>query len=182
MSVGPNCPNCGGELQASWKVCPLCGTAIANDEPVNAVSPPILGLDNPFADSKERKLESKAWYAETQREGRTDLTHVGIGLIVLGVLGFAGGVTVIFSGSLHRLGTLEGVTICILFGGGLLIAMVVGGTTMIAAGSNKTNSAQNFATGIMGGLLASFMVAGLVVLTIVAAFIYAIEDCLNGCK
>ena len=52
MSVGPNCPNCGGELQASWKVCPLCGTAIANDEPVNAVSPPILGLDNPFADSK----------------------------------------------------------------------------------------------------------------------------------
>lgn len=182
MSVGPNCPNCGGELQASWKVCPLCGTAIANDEPVNAVSPPILGLDNPFANSEKLKPESNAWQTETQREGRADLAHVGIGLIVLGVLGFIGGVTVIFSGSLHQMGTLQVVTNCILFGGGLLIAMVIGGTTLIAASSNKTNSAQNFATGIMGGLLASFMVAGLVVLTILAAFIYAIEDCLNGCK
>ena len=139
-------------------------------------------MDNPFAISEGLTPESKAWYAETQREGRTDLANVGIGLIVLGVLGFVGGMTVILSGSLHYMGSLKVVTNCILFGGGLLIAMVIGGTILIAASSNKTNTSQNVATGIMGGLLAFFMVAGLAVLTILAAIIYAIEDCLNGCK
>ena len=179
MSVEPICPECGGELHASWKVCPFCGAAIANDELVNA--PPIPYLDNPLGNSEKLKPESNLWYAETQREGHTDLAYVGIGLIVLGVLGFVGGVTAIFNGSLHQMGTLKGVTNCILFGGGLLIAMVISGTTLIAV-SGKKHSTQNIATGIMGGILASFMVAGLVVLTTLAAFIYAIADCLNGCK
>lgn len=184
MSVNPNCAKCGSELQSSWKTCPFCGTAIVAVErihPVSSASPPIDLLDGPYSNPELLPPESKDWYAQTQAEGRSDLTFVGIGLILLGLLGFGGGAMLILNGNLRDLGSFESVTYCILLGGCLLIAMVIGGTSMIAT-SSKSTPAANTATGIMGGLLAGVMVVGLVGLTIAAAIIYAIQDCLNGCR
>lgn len=181
MSFDPNCAKCGSELQTSWKTCPFCGTAIVTVELVNAASPQLDLMDSPYSNPEILPPESKDWYAKTQAEGRNDLTFVGIGLIVLGTIGFSGGAMVILNGNLPSLGSFESVTYCIMLGGSLLIAIVVGGTGMIAT-SSKSNPAANTATGIMGGLLAGFMVASLVVLTILAAIIYAIQDCLNGCR
>lgn len=164
------CGNCGAGLQDNWKTCPFCSLplndAVANDAEPNAAIVPIVipEWDPPMAATKQFER---------------DQSHVGIGLIVLGVLGFLGGCGLVVSGQLTQLRSLEFVVALFLIGGGLTVAAVVLGTVIV---SNSPGNAGNKSTGMLGGLLAGFMAIGVCGLTVFAMFIYALETCLNGCQ
>ncbi|MCU0708472.1 MAG: hypothetical protein MUF23_09285 [Pirellula sp.] len=134
------------------------------------------GSPNPFAVSR---LEPPM--VSAQQEGRRELTGIGVGLIVFGVLGFLGCVLILFSGQLHALGSIETIQTGILLAGGVVVALVIGGTSIFVV--HGTGSAtQRGAMGLLGGLLSGLMIFAFSALWILAAFIYLIEDCLRGCK
>lgn len=174
---GVICGNCQRALQADWNVCPFCGRVIATvvESPTSAA---MSGTDtpNPFSAPLQGAPE-----AATLSEARWDLAGIGTGLIVLGVLGFLGCIVVLFSGNLHSMGSVEDVQAFVVIAGGIVVTMVIAGTSIfIVRGSGDT--AQRGAMGLLGGLLAAFMIFAFSALWILAAFIYLIEDCLRGCK
>jgi hypothetical protein len=169
---------CGKEIQPDWKACPYCGgyvLAEVVEHPLDSSTLPS-GPANPYAINQQQPA-----MIETQQEAGRDLTGIGLGLIVLGVLGFLGCLLIVFSGNLTALGSIEGVQAGILMAGGTVIALVIVGSSMIAIGG-RGNAVHRGASGVLGGLLAGLMILGFAALWVVAAVIYLIEDCLRGCQ
>lgn len=178
MSNEYPCKKCGKGMQADWKACPYCGGYVIAEVVEPSIGPATLPIEaaNPYSVGAQEPA-----MAETRQEARRDLSGIGVGLIVLGAVGFLGCVMVVFSGNLHSLGSLESVQAGLLMVGGIVIASVIAGTSMVAV-SGRGNPSQSGASGVMGGLLAGMMILGFAGLWVLAAVIYLVEDCLRGCR
>jgi hypothetical protein len=141
----PRCPQCSEPVQAGFRVCPYCAAPLA-------AGPPSLPVVVP-----------------AERDGRRDLGRVGVGLIVLGLLGFVGVILTIGNGTRFD---PEGILV---IGGGTIL-MVVAGTAM-AAGKRG-----GVATGILGGCASALMAMVLGGVLVLAMILYAVSDCLKTCN
>jgi hypothetical protein len=100
------------------------------------------------------------------REGRNGLAAAGIGLVLLGLLGFADVNLSLGSGT--RVDPHTAFTI----GGGSVLASVGWGSRRGAA----------VATGVLGGVAGALVDVLLGGLLVVTTMIYVISDCLQGCS
>ncbi len=139
------CPRCSQPVNAGFQFCPYCAAALM------AVPP---GLPEVLP---------------TEREGRRDLGRVGVGLIVLGLLGFVGVILTLGNGT-----RFDPAGILVIGGGTIL--MVIAGTAM-AAGNRGGVS-----TGILGGCASALMAVVLGGILILAMVLYAVSDCLRTCN
>jgi hypothetical protein len=150
----PRCPRCSEPVQPGFRVCPYCGGRLA----AGPATVPTVRL------------------APAEREGRRDLSAASIGLIVLGVLGFAGVVVALFVGvdNPDQRWSVEAV---VTVGGGAIL-MVIAGTVVGASGRRE----GAVVTGVLGGVTSALMGVCLAGLLIFATVIYAIHDCQKGCS
>jgi hypothetical protein len=140
------CPRCSQPVNAGFGFCPYCSAPLG-------AAPPDLPEVLP-----------------AEREGRRDLGRVGVGLIVLGMLGFVG--VILFIGS----GTRFDPQGMLIVGGGAIL-MVVAGSAIAA--SRRGGSA---AAGLLGGCASALMGVVLGGVLVTAMLVYALSDCLKTCN
>src|SRR3954454_10775139 len=104
------CPRCSRPVDDEFRICPYCGARLTGGP---SAVPTVLP-------------------APAEREARRDLTATGIGLIVLGVLAFAGVVLALFAG-LEDAAYRWSVEAIATVGGGAIL-MVIAGTVVATRG------------------------------------------------
>lgn len=175
MSTAKNCTGCRRQLESDWSVCPFCGKAIVESAQVHAHSETKIASANPYADRiGDEQIVS------ARQEGRNDLARIGLGLIVGGILGFTGSVAVIVADIKKFLEIVSDPSSQVMFSllGGILIAMVIAGTSMFVAKGD--NPVARGAVGILGILLSGLMILGLALVWIVAAIIFLVQSCFGA--
>lgn len=178
MSTAIHCIGCQRQLESEWRVCPYCGRTSVAIAQVQANAETKIASANPYAD-----LGTEESMVSAQQEGRDDLTRIGLGLIVCGVLGFIGCVVVLFSDRnlWQTFGSSKSAQTVILLVGGIVVAMVITGTSIFVI-RGKGDAMQRGAIGLLGGLLSGLMIFAFAALWVLAVIIYLIEDCLRGCR
>jgi drug/metabolite transporter (DMT)-like permease len=110
-----------------------------------------------------------------EREGRGSLAAIGVGLILLGLLGFAG-VVLAFLG-------VQRVDLDTVFTVGCgSILMLIAGSIMTAVGRRSQTPTSALATDLLGGCASGLLGVVLGGLLVLATIAYAINDCMKGCS
>ena len=122
-----------------------------------------------------RRLDLEREVARTSLEGdtRRDTKATGLLLILLASAGCITYVSLACSGTL-RMSPDSFVNLTMVVGFVLIVVVITG---MVLSSRNRDAS-----TSLAGGLLGGLSIAGIILLFVAAFVIYAINDCLKGCK
>lgn len=160
MVESVRCSECNSAIEENWRVCAFCGISLA----AQTQNPPPL-VENAF-----RSQPSPT--PDAQRDQST----IGLGLAVLGVLVFIGGIALLFSGAFSSFASFDGIVVTFSSVGGIAILLVIVGAIVHSSAS----SGQNASSGVMGGLLAVMMTLCMGALTVLAMIIFAIQSCFRA--
>lgn len=153
MTAETSCWSCGRTINSEFAYCSHCGARLATLE-----------------------AESEATPESAEHQGRRDLAWIGFGLILLGVLGFIGVLVAVSAGLDRPAAERWSVETILAFGGGTIL-LVIAGTVLAAVKRRWT-----IASSILGGLTVGVMATCLGALLVVATFVYAFNDCMQGCS
>jgi hypothetical protein len=144
------CPQCSQPVRPEFRVCPYCAAPLGESRAeLPAVTP-------------------------AGHEGPNGLVPAGIGLVLLGLLGFVG--VILSFGSATR---VDPDTVFTVGGGSILV--LIAGSVLASVGWGRRRGAA-VATGVLGGVAGALMGLLLGGLLVAATIIYAISDCLKGCS
>jgi hypothetical protein len=167
--MNSRCPNCGAALAAGKAYCPSCGWRM--DLPVDAI---VLDPDSPAA------LE----------QGR-DTLWLGVGLLALGVLVFAGGMLALlqqfegdvlefdFDSFITVLAIITGLTLALFIASAVVFAVRRGGSDAARVGGVTVSVVGSIVVSTVATVLTTVIV---VVIVIIAAITAAFAALANACN
>ncbi len=143
------CPACGGRVEPGWRVCPHCEAPLGRT-PVSVRT------------------------ADADDEAVGDTKSVGLILVVLGLLGAVGVIFFLCGGGANRMTDAKRTAAIAFFVTFVLLALVVAGMSISAAGRQVAGRVLSIAL----GATAIVLLTGVFIL---AAFVYSVASCFEGC-